>query len=70
VEAIEGASVVLNEADRPLVAELEDFLRKHQHDGVDDAIMLATADGQQQSLALEKGLHRLQISRHIWDGLS
>src|SRR5437764_6136923 len=61
VETIEGASVVLNDADRRLVAELEDFLREHQHDGVDDAIMLATADGQQHSLPyfLVRALHML-----------
>jgi excisionase family DNA binding protein len=51
METIKGASVVLNDADRRLVAELEEFLREHQHDdGADNAIMLATADGQQQSL--------------------
>src|SRR2546423_4571372 len=61
VETIEGASVMLNDTDRQRVAELEDFLREHQHDGVDDAIMLATADGQQQSLphVLVKALQML-----------
>jgi excisionase family DNA binding protein len=61
METIEGASVVLNDADRRLVAELEDFLREHQHDGVDNAIMLATADGQQQNLPcfLVRALHTL-----------
>jgi excisionase family DNA binding protein len=61
METIEGASVVLNDADRRLVAELEDFLREHQHDGADNAIMLATADGQQQSLPsfLVRALHML-----------
>jgi excisionase family DNA binding protein len=61
VETIVGASVVLNDADRRLVAELENFLREHQHDGVEDTIMLATADGQQQSLPhfLVRALHML-----------
>ena len=61
VETIVGASVVLNDADRRLVAELEAFLCEHQHDGVEDTIMLATADGQQQSLPpfLVRALHML-----------
>jgi excisionase family DNA binding protein len=61
VETIEGASVALNDADRQTVAELNVFLRAHQHDGADDTIMLATADGQQQILPyfLVRALHML-----------
>jgi excisionase family DNA binding protein len=61
VETIEGASVVLNDADRQLVVELENYLRAHQHDGADDMFMLLTADGQQQSLpyVLVRALHML-----------
>lgn len=50
LETIEGASVILNDEERRLVTELEDFLREYQHDGIGEAITLSTADGQQQHL--------------------
>jgi excisionase family DNA binding protein len=61
VEVIAGASIVLNDEDRQLVAKVDDFLREHHRDGDEDVVRLATADGQQQSLPpfLVRALHRL-----------
>jgi len=59
VDTIAGASVVLNDEDRQLAAKLDAFLCEHHRDGAEDMVMLATADGQQQTLPhfLVRALH-------------